>query len=491
MFSYDELPYEDNAYYHTHPSNLAVVATLCGLNPPPVTNARVLELGCGTGFNLLAMAFSLPQAHFVGVDLSPKQIEHGQALIAKLKIDRIKLHALDVANLDPALGQFDYIIAHGLFSWVPAETRHAILKLCKCHLAPTGVAYLSYNTYPGWHTRTILREALQFHTPPDGPLLEQVQKAKVAVEQMVKDLPDQDSHYAGFLRTEIEALRNDSDICVAHDLFELHNQPFHFIEFAGMANENGLRFVAEARFETNSFSQSPEMQKTLHQTKGDLLRREQLHDFLRNRSFRQTLLCHHNVQPTWSPSLQTLGNLRLHCQVELLSTAEEQGKVTEQFRLNKRNIIATADPILRGMLHILHDSWPRMVACKTMTTQLIARLGPNAFAPNTKPEVHIAQLILRGYTDHLWLLFASEPPYASNAGKLPQACPLARHEAEKLSEVTNRLHRPVKLNEDERKLLQLLDGQTPRDQLLSSLQWDEEKLKANMSVLAESALLVN
>src|SRR5207237_41801 len=109
--SYDELPYEDAAYYHTHPSNLAVVATLCGLQPPPVEGCRVLELGCGSGFNLLAMAHSLPQARFVGVDLSTRQIAQGRALAATLQVDRIELHALDVADIDASLGPFDYIIA--------------------------------------------------------------------------------------------------------------------------------------------------------------------------------------------------------------------------------------------------------------------------------------------------------------------------------------------------------------------------------------------
>src|SRR5262245_60448117 len=190
--SYDELPYEDLAFYHTHPSNLAVVAALCGLRPPPVEACRVLELGCGSGFNLLAMAQSLPAARFVGVDLSARQIDHGRALAAALGAGRVELHARSVTDLDASLGQFDYVIAHGLFSRVPEPVRAAVLDACRRHLAPNGVAYVSYSTYPGWHVRTILRDVLLFGAPADAPPLERVRAARAALERLLGDLPDQD-----------------------------------------------------------------------------------------------------------------------------------------------------------------------------------------------------------------------------------------------------------------------------------------------------------
>ena len=329
--TYDKLPYEDLAFYHTHPSNLAVVGTLYGLDPPAVETCRVLELGCGTGYNLVAMAQSLPAARFVGINLSPRQIEYGRSLAAVTGTDRVELYAQSISDLDGSLGQFDYIIAHCVFSWVPAEVRDAILTTCRRHLAPNGIAYVSYNTYPGWHIRTILRDALLFHAPANAPALERSRRARAGLERMLTVLPGAESSYSRFLRHEMESLRTDSDTYLFHEHLETHNHPLRFEEFARMVSGQGLRFLAEARFGTNSFAQPEDMQTLLSEFSDDPMSRGQYLDHLHNRSFRQSLLCHADVDPTGSPTLPALGALYARCRVESLGvTTDAAGTEAEQ-----------------------------------------------------------------------------------------------------------------------------------------------------------------
>ena len=153
--SYDEIPYDSKPLFATHPDCLCVAGRLRGLAAAPATNCRVLELGCATGGNLIPMAYGLPESRFVGIDLSPVQIAAGQELCRQVGLKNIELKTASIADLDESWGKFDYIICHGVFSWVPPAIRDKILGSCRQLLAPAGVAYVSYNTYPGWHLKNM------------------------------------------------------------------------------------------------------------------------------------------------------------------------------------------------------------------------------------------------------------------------------------------------------------------------------------------------
>src|SRR6476661_8295153 len=120
---YDELPYPGSAFAQTHPDRLATLATLFGMTPAPVERCRVLELGCGDGGNLIPMAFGLPESRFTGVDLATTAIARGQQLIDQVGLANIRIQNADLMDLDSGFGEYDYIIAHGLYSWVPPQVR--------------------------------------------------------------------------------------------------------------------------------------------------------------------------------------------------------------------------------------------------------------------------------------------------------------------------------------------------------------------------------
>jgi cyclopropane fatty-acyl-phospholipid synthase-like methyltransferase len=128
------------------------------MQPAPVNNCRILELGCGSGENLIALAFNFPSSELIGLDLERQPVALGQDSIAELGLTNIQLHRLDLCEASREhFGSFDYIIARGLYSWVPPLARERVLAICRELTTPQGIAYVSYDAYPGNHLRNLAR----------------------------------------------------------------------------------------------------------------------------------------------------------------------------------------------------------------------------------------------------------------------------------------------------------------------------------------------
>jgi SAM-dependent methyltransferase len=259
---YDVVPYRTFPRRQTHPDRLAAIATLFGMRPAPVTRCRVLEIGCGNGGNLIPLAYYLRESEFVGVDLARKAIASARKAARDLKLRNVELRAADLRTLDSAGGKFDYIIAHGLYSWVPAEVRDALLKACRARLAPQGVAFVSYNVFPGRYKRHALRQMLLWATRGITDPRQRIAAARKFPE--TKGLPD--------------------DVLFHDDLAPV-NEPSWFHEFVEHAARHRLQFLGEA-----DPHEMFDLRGRLQDVEG-----EQREDFRKQRSFRQTLLCRREV----------------------------------------------------------------------------------------------------------------------------------------------------------------------------------------------------
>ena len=199
--SYDAVPYRRQSYACTHPDRLASLAILLGLTPAPVDRCRVLEIGCASGDNLIPMAQTLPESQFVGIDLSERQIAVGQADIRALGLPNITLRQLDLLDVNAAqFGQFDYIIAHGVYSWVPPAVRDKLLAICQDHLAPSGIAYISYNVYPGWHFVEAVRHMMLYRTRGEAEPQRRAAQARSMLDFAVGASRSQNALYSAFLK---------------------------------------------------------------------------------------------------------------------------------------------------------------------------------------------------------------------------------------------------------------------------------------------------
>jgi methyltransferase-like protein len=460
--SYDQVPYEGHSYPQAQPDRLATVATLLGLSPPPVTRCRVLELGCAAGANLIPLAVALPGSTFLGLDLSARQVEEGRQVIAALGLDNIRLEARSIAEVGEGegLGTFDYILCHGVYSWVPAQVQDAILATCARNLAPGGVAYVSYNTYPGRHLCRPIRDLLLYHTRQvEGPPA-RLAAARGLLQVLTGALRGQDGPQARLLEHEFDLLGRLPDSYVFHEHLEEINEPVYFLEFARRAAEWGLRYLAEAQLGTMALDgYAPEVQEALRAASPDLIHLEQYLDFLRNRTFRETLLCHQELAVDYRLSAERLRGLYVASPAQPLATDEES------FTSPSGATVKSTDPLARAALLCLGEIWPRAVSFEELCRAARARLGDGGSADADRDRQIVGQCLLACYladADGLAYLWTHPPSFAAAAADRPVASPLARLQATHAARATNLRHQTIALDDFHRAVLCRLDGTCDR-----------------------------
>ena len=181
---YDELRYYSKPFSYTSIALLEGNATLWGLTPPALKGAKVLELGSSFGGNLISQAVYYPDTEFVGIDLADSQITQGNEIIQSMGLTNVRLETKNILDITPEFGMFDYIIVHGIYSWVPDNVKDKILEICRENLTPNGIAYISYNTYPGWKSREVARDIMLYANKytQNLPLSEQTRRGKAVVQ---------------------------------------------------------------------------------------------------------------------------------------------------------------------------------------------------------------------------------------------------------------------------------------------------------------------
>lgn len=287
-------PYKTVARKECDPNRLGAIAQLYGLETAPPSSCRVAELGCGSGGNLIPLAERYPQSFFIGIDSAETHVADARGRSEALKLTNIEWICADIRsyNLDPA--SFDYILAHGLYSWVADDVRARILHLCKRSLSPHGVALVSYNTLPGWRQRGAARDIMQVGARMAGGLDPDEQlKAAVRMLQIVSSSrPEHGDLYGSYLREMLARFGGSESSYLFHEFLEEHNDPCLFSDFMKRASAEGLQFVAEAKVSLMSSDDlNGDVQALLAEQGSDIIAREQILDLCRNRMFRETILC--------------------------------------------------------------------------------------------------------------------------------------------------------------------------------------------------------
>lgn len=291
--SYNEVPYESFCYPMTHPDHLYTVGTFFGLTPPDFKTANVLEIGCAGGGNLLPLGLLFPKARFLGIDISKEQIALANTQKKDLGISNIDFQEQDILAFDMAAHKekFDYIICHGIFSWVPEQVRARILKLIGQCLTPNGLAVVSYNTLPGWSVVRSFRDMMLYHTKSITSPREKIIQARALLDFLAETIPDHRSDYRNLIDEERKLLSKANDTYLYHDHLEAENAQFYFHDFADMAQTEGLTYVGDSLLRSMFLGNLPaKAQEKLSQLK-DIISQEQYMDFVTNRRFRSTILC--------------------------------------------------------------------------------------------------------------------------------------------------------------------------------------------------------
>jgi len=318
---YDTVPYPPLIHPETHPDRIAVTARLLGMNPASPRRCRVLDLGCGIGSNILAMAELLPESRFVGIDLSENQIREAQSTAKRLRLENTVFRQADIMDLPDDFDEFDYVIAHGLYAWVPEPVRQKTLRLIAGCLAPDGIAYVSYATYPGAYPMQAVRDMMRYRTRGITDPMEKARTARDFIEFLAESFAPEAGLLAAFIQQYAGSFLGRQGAPEAHVLASLShdelaevNQPLYFHEFAAQAKAAGLEYLAEVDFRGSTpTGLRPEAIDALSSFPEDLIDTEQYMDFVRNRGFRRTLLCHPGakVERALNPERGTLEGLSL------------------------------------------------------------------------------------------------------------------------------------------------------------------------------------
>jgi methyltransferase-like protein/2-polyprenyl-3-methyl-5-hydroxy-6-metoxy-1,4-benzoquinol methylase len=457
--SYDRVPYASASYHHTHPDHLATLALLNGVKSAPPERCRVLELGCSDGGNLVPMALELPESRFTGIDLSPRQIEAGRANVAELGITNVDLRVMSILDAGAELGTFDYIICHGVYSWVDRDVQEKILALCGQLLAPHGIAYVSYNTLPGGHLRAFVRDLLQQQTRGHEDAARAFELIAFLSDSTARD----NDAWAQILRTTREQFEmwRDDPAYLLHDYFERSNEPLYFRDFMKRAFRQGLRYLGDAEPSMNEIDNlGPEVAGRLRALAAGMLEEEQYFDFLINRAFRRTLLCRDSVTPDRVLRLERMRVLHAASAAKPVSAKPDlKAGVAEGFENERGKSFSTSHPMAKATLVALAEAWPRAISFDELST----RIGMD-------DQATLTDLLWSFYWSDVIELHVAPPRCVSEVSARPRASELARKQAARGMMVTTQRRRVLKIDDPAaRFVLQQLDGTRDRHDLLRLL----------------------
>lgn len=458
--TYDELPYADYCFARTHPEHLFAVSALCGRTAPPFATARVLELGCARGSNLLPMALDLPGGEFVGVDLSARQIDEARARAERLKLRNVSFRAVSLTEIDARDGEFDYIVCHGVYSWVDASVRDHILRLCRERLRPTGIAYVSFNALPGWNNLRTVREFLRLHVAP-GPAPKRLESARRALGVYAEAIRNERAPWAVWMRDELAWIAEADDAYVFHEYLETSNDAFYLTDFVAAARAHDLAHLADANLTLAAPALRPGV--------ADPLALAQSIDFAANRRFRAALLVHQE-SATKSADPANLARLYLASRADLagdVSASDLTSDAPVAFMVEERRV-ELREPWLKCALATLAEQRPRPMSYGALAAAVATRLGLDRVSALRWAATN-APAMLDLVFDATVELRAGEARYAAEAGRLPVASPLARMQANEADTVTTYRHGRVEVPAFERVVLPLLDGTRDRSALVAAM----------------------
>jgi SAM-dependent methyltransferase len=456
MSDYDQVPYINSPYAQTHPGRLFVMARLAGLDPPAVETCRVLELGASEGENLVGMAMVLPSAEFVGIELAEAPVVRGQKTISDLGLNNVQLHRMNLLDLDEGLGKFDYIIAHGLYSWTPPVVRDKILAVAHDRLTPQGVAFVSYNTQPGGHLRRMLREMMLFHigAADENPAV-RLEKGRELLRLMARRTPT--DAIDGAVTARVEELLEKTDSSLFHDDLADCYEPVHFHEFMTHAAKHGLQYLGEASLrDSMALDVAPDVMASVREmAAGDRIVEQQYLDFVRTRQFRRTLLC---------KAENTLSEGGCEGCYAATSTKELEPGVFVNAAGEK---MRTEHPTAVGYLRRLMKTWPLSERVAAEDAGLALEL------------YKVSMIELHGFAGS-----------ARRAGARPRISRFARYQTSRGdSHVTTLWHRTVALGDAEAKrMIGLMDGSRDRDKLARTMGCSREMLDGAVATLEREGM---
>jgi len=457
---YEFVRYHGKPYPQTHPERLATLATLYGLDPPGIYGARVLEIGCCDGGNLIPMAMSLPGSEFVGIDITESDIADACQTVAALGFSNIEFHVMDLTDLPGSLGQFDYIVTHGVYSWLPPDVREKLMAVIRASLSPRGVAFVSYNAQPGGHVRQAVREMMLFHIGDVQDPQEKLIRARQFLEFLSAAYAR--GTQSKILTKYVNLLMRQSDHVLFHDDLADHYEPVYLHEFAEHAGRYGLQYLSESSYFLNrpenlGSEAAPMFAQQSAAFGGDPVLTDQYMDFMRGAQFHQALLCHRDapvnrtVPPDRMKRFRFLSASTVVAANPAANVGAESGEETYEGVQGSR--ITTGAPSVVQLMRSLIDAYPHSI--------------PYADLPGAGISTEeLCGTLLALMNFGLISATLHSPEFRLTPSEHPTVSPLTRWQAANSRTLTDLRHSRTGVETDlQLALIPLLDGTRTRESL--------------------------
>ena len=459
--AYELVPYHSRAVPLSHPDHLCLAGFLGGLRPAHPERARILEIGCGDAGNLLPLAYHLRGGELVGVDASAGAIDRGREAARRLGLDHLTLRHASIAELAPdELGTFDYVISHGVLSWISDDDRQALLALVAQVLDPDGVAYVSYNTPQGWAVRGQVREVLRRHAAGVEDPRERVARARALIGVLAERVVTGEHPYGHLLLAELRLAASAEDDYVLHEYLSPHNQPLSFRELRGLAADHGLAPLKELSEATRDPRLELDLRAQLarHADDDEV---EECADLLTFRQLRATTLARADTprRPTGLGEVLSFGRY-----VAPLVPEDPDvwigPRVPATFHTPSGQVITIADPLPKAALLALAAAWPRGLSFDELLREAVDRVrsSPQPLELDEEAMDRFALELLSLRTAKIVHVTPRALRQPRSEAEQPELSPLTRLEAERGDAVTTPYHALVPLDELDRHLAQRLDG---------------------------------
>ena len=460
---YDEFAYPATTFRQTHPTRLSTLAALFGLPYAPVDCCRVLDIGCGDGVNIIAMAVTQPGSTFVGFDLAEAAIARGLEIVATLGLTNVRLETRDLTEADYGRGGFDYVIAHGLYSWVPAAARDALLASVRHHLAPNGVGFVSHNTLPGGRMRQVVREMVLFHIRGVEGVGARLGAARAQLARMLEFFAEQTPLHAQ-IRHECRHMLDRAPGALAHDELGEVFDPLYLHEFIAAAGRHGLQYLTEAGASRCGEGFRPPY--ALDDPAFDVLAHAQELDFQALRAYRENLVVHADVAIDRRPDPSRLFDLYV------ASPAIEAEPGVFDVRGRRFN---AEEAHLTEVVRRIDAAWPQALPVSSLID-----------------DVERAGVLLRMHWLELLDLQTAPWPITVTVGERPRVSPLTRLQAARGGPwLTTPSHATVEINDDRGlRFIAGLDGARTLDEIAADAAVSRAQVVEKLQELARLALLV-
>lgn len=463
----DELPYTSQAMSYTHPNHLATIARIFGMQA--AQPQRILELACGDGSNILGIAQSLPQSECFAIDKSETKIIQARQVADKARLQNIRFKIMDILELDERIGTFDYIIAHGVYSWSSNEVKQHILKLCKQLLSEKGIAYVSYDVSPASDSRRIVRQMLRYHSMGMNDPQQRLEQLHALFQFLIAANNEGNTAYSLMLQEEYQIFQQLPQPESYLNYIDTDNEPVLFTEFMQRANQQELDYLGDA-FIKMMLPQnlSADIQQTLAAFEQNILQQEQYMDFARNRRHRHTLLVHQGTTLDRHLDIHLIKDFYLCCDFQI---KEVEGKL---HFIHRHGAITTEDTAVQKIFALLSHHYPQTVTLDDLIAQ-----------SETQPHHQIIyETIFSCCMQGIIELHLTPSAYTTQISDQPFASPLARAQIELgQTQVTNLRHEPVDINNALcLHLLPYLDGQHNQTDLIHLIQQGLDHKKYQLDV---------